>query len=173
MAIIFRRGFGLGTILVLMLLTLGAAVPGCYRVPVNGSGETTETKWEPDSADWGFLDGANDEAVVGWVWDRKRPNEPVLVDIYEDGKLLATVKADRMRKDLEKGGKGNGKHGFRYPAPPRWKATAESPVVRVTISGTAIDLPGSPKTVNLPGKEAKETPAAKPRPGVKGKGDRP
>jgi hypothetical protein len=142
----------------LMGVALALLVPGCYRAPVKEVVETADSNAQAAPEYLGSLDAVDDRWIVGWACDVNRPNTPLAVDIYEDGKLLATAKADILRDDLAKAGRGNGKHGFRHPAPSRWKQGAAT-VVRATISGTAIDLPGSPTIVNAKPNEPTTKPA--------------
>jgi hypothetical protein len=51
--------------------------------------------------------------VAGWAIDRASSAAAVEVDIYREGELIATVRADRHRRDLESGGLGTGLYGFR------------------------------------------------------------
>jgi D-alanine transfer protein len=55
--------------------------------------------------------------VGGWAWDRDRPDAPLQVQVSVDGKVVETVTADRLRKDLADAGKGNGRHGFLWSVP--------------------------------------------------------
>jgi tetratricopeptide (TPR) repeat protein len=48
----------------------------------------------------------------GWVWDPMRPNEPVWLDILEDGQLVGRHLAEQPRADLRQAGIGQGRHGF-------------------------------------------------------------
>lgn len=48
----------------------------------------------------------------GWVWNAMRPQEPVWLDILEDGRLLGRQLADQPRTDLRLAGIGEGRHGF-------------------------------------------------------------
>ena len=42
----------------------------------------------------GWQDTTNAISVVGWAWDRARPDVPVTVAIYDGARLLATVTAN-------------------------------------------------------------------------------
>jgi hypothetical protein len=97
----------------------------------------------------GSLDQALASGIAGWAWDRKRPDSPINVDIYDGDVKLATVQADLFRDDLLKEKIGNGKHGFNYPMPDRLK-DGKSHKIRATASGTKKDLDLSPKTFKSP-----------------------
>lgn len=68
----------------------------------------------------GYIDKIEGAKISGWAWDRNRPDVPLDVDIHIAGKPVATVRADRLRKDLARSGTGNGYHAF--------EAVLESPV---------------------------------------------
>lgn len=97
----------------------------------------------------GFLDFEGCSGVSGWAWDSSRPNQTVSVDIYDFGRKIATVSADRFRQDLKDKGIGDGRHGFEYNFPSGPSLFDPSPgVIRhqisVKIAGTDLDLHGSP-----------------------------
>jgi hypothetical protein len=83
----------------------------------------------------GFIEVVDAQQIVGWVWDNKRPNKPLKIDIYLDDTKLATVSANQFRPDLRNANIGDGKHGFALPSPPLL-ADGKAHVVRVTIAGT-------------------------------------
>jgi hypothetical protein len=66
----------------------------------------------------GNVDGLFEGAVHGWAYDSDRPGDRVEVTIRTDGKQVARATADRHRDDLQGHGIGDGRHGFRIPAPP-------------------------------------------------------
>jgi hypothetical protein len=89
----------------------------------------------------GFVDAADCGAVSGWVWDTARPDCVVNVDIYDGQTLLATVTANRSRRDLAEVGKGNGNHAFTWPFPARLK-DGRKREIHVRASGADYALPG-------------------------------
>lgn len=60
----------------------------------------------------GYIDKIDGAKVSGWAWDRNRPDVALEIDIHIAGKTVATVRADRLRKDLARSGTGNGYHAF-------------------------------------------------------------
>jgi hypothetical protein len=60
----------------------------------------------------GYVDKIEGAKVSGWAWDRNQPDVALEVDIHIAGKFVATVRADRLRKDLARSGTGNGYHAF-------------------------------------------------------------
>jgi hypothetical protein len=124
----------------LFLLSAPLVLTGC------GGKENSPDRPENDSVIDGALEVVNGAQIYGWAWDKKRPNRPVRVDIYDGDTLLATVPADEFRQDLLDLGMGNGKHAFDYTTPASLKDGKEH-VVRVTAAGTKTDLPGSPQVI--------------------------
>lgn len=67
----------------------------------------------------GVVDVVRADRVAGWVIDRHDPRASAEVTVLREGRAVATVRADRHRKDLEQGGVGTGRYGFSVPlAPP-------------------------------------------------------
>ena len=96
--------------------------------------------------------------VAGWVWDAKRPNTPLKVDIYDGDTLLGTATADLARKDLSDLGMGDGKHGFKFTTPASVK-DGKTHSIRVTVSQTRLQLSNSPKSLTCePGESARPQP---------------
>jgi len=93
----------------------------------------------------GFHDVASPEVVVGWAWDRKRPSRPLLVDIFDGGRLLSRVTANEPRNDLLSAGKGDGSHGFTYRVPARLR-DGKKHVIRVQVAGSRFPLEATPKS---------------------------
>jgi len=66
----------------------------------------------------GKLEKVDFKGITGWAWDANSPDEPLRLDVIVNGELLDSCVAATHRQDLEKAGKGNGKHAFRLPLPP-------------------------------------------------------
>ena len=61
----------------------------------------------------GSLDHADARSVRGWVVDRARPERPVEVQLYVDGRFVAAALADRPRPDVHaRGYAPDERHGF-------------------------------------------------------------
>ena len=90
-----------------------------------------------------------DGTVNGWVWKPAAPNQILSVDIYADGRFLATVPADRSRPDLVKAKIGRGNHAFRFPLPASVLDGREREIA-VTMSGTHVPLRNSPQPLSVP-----------------------
>jgi hypothetical protein len=91
-------------------------------------------------------------AIAGWVRDARQPQVPINVDVYDGATQLTTVTADRTRQDLAAAGNDDGRHGFVYPVPTSLK-DGKPHAIRVTISGTQVDLDGTPKSITCLGYE--------------------
>jgi SAM-dependent methyltransferase len=88
----------------------------------------------------GRVDSVEADQIAGWAWDENHPDSPVVLDIHDGKRLLATISADQFRQDLFDAGKGNGKHGFCYPM--AFSLTdGKVHTIRVTASGTDVELP--------------------------------
>ncbi len=93
----------------------------------------------------GYIDKVDGTRISGWAWDRTQPDLAVDVDIRIGERTVATVRADRLRKDLARSGTGNGYHAFEavLEAP---VADAERPLVNALAR--AKGQPGSFPLVN-------------------------
>ena len=60
----------------------------------------------------GSVDLWSDGQVVGWMWAKSRPDEPLAVQLHFRSGAVETVTADVFREDLRAAGIGNGAHGF-------------------------------------------------------------
>ena len=73
----------------------------------------------------GVVDAIHPDRVVGWAIDRADPAAHVEVRLEREGRAVATAPADRLRKDLAKGGVGTGLYGFALPLDPPLEAGME------------------------------------------------
>jgi hypothetical protein len=81
--------------------------------------------------------------LVGWAWDPARPDEPIELGIYDEGKLLFSLRPAEFGPFLAKHGKGNGRHAFNVELPPEvMKRNAHQLSVR--IIDPKVELKGSP-----------------------------
>jgi hypothetical protein len=64
-----------------------------------------------------YLDSVTRQRITGWAWDRTRPDQPVMLQVIDNGRLIARVIANRYRADLEQAGIGNGRYGFDLDIP--------------------------------------------------------
>jgi hypothetical protein len=66
----------------------------------------------------GYVEAATAEAVLGWAWIQRRPQERVTVELVLDGQSIASTVADGLREDLARNGIGDGRHAFSLSIPP-------------------------------------------------------
>jgi hypothetical protein len=60
----------------------------------------------------GYIDVIAVRRISGWAWDENDPSRRLEVEIRFDGRPIASVRADRPRKDLASAGVGDGGYGF-------------------------------------------------------------
>ncbi|MGF9759461.1 glycosyltransferase family 9 protein [Microvirga sp. 0TCS3.31] len=81
----------------------------------------------------GRLERIANANVVGWLWNKSKPDVHVTFDLIINGVAVGTFVADRMRNDLLQAGIGDGRHGFRVPLKPEWLSQGEN-VITVSTS---------------------------------------
>lgn len=97
----------------------------------------------------GSLDIATGGTLYGWAWDDSRPDDPVVVDLYDHDTqaLLHSVTAGLARADLRQAGKGNGRHGFSLHLPA--VSAQRELVVSARVAGTDFILAKSPFRIEI------------------------
>ncbi|SCZ12262.1 hypothetical protein [Microvirga guangxiensis] len=65
----------------------------------------------------GRMDAIEDRRVFGWVWDRSRPAERLLVRVLLEGRMISSGTANMARVDLRRNGIGDGSHAFEVDIP--------------------------------------------------------
>lgn len=70
-----------------------------------------ETEAKPARIE-GYLDAVDGKLVHGWAWDRDKPEERLGIELWFEGRLVATACADQLRADLRGNGIGDGHHAF-------------------------------------------------------------
>lgn len=61
---------------------------------------------------YGVVDVLRRDRIAGWVIDRRDPGASVTVEIRREGQRIASVPANRRRRDLEANRFGSGLYGF-------------------------------------------------------------
>ncbi len=91
---------------------------------------------------YGVIDVIRPDRIAGWAIDRGDSRAAVEIEVLREGRPVATVRADRPRKDLERGGVGTGRYGFACElAPPLEPGFEFTVAVRArTADGVRIDL---------------------------------
>jgi hypothetical protein len=67
---------------------------------------------------YGVIDMLRPNRIAGWAIDRFDAKAALDIDIFRDGRQIATVRAERPRRDLEARGLGTGRYGFSAPIDP-------------------------------------------------------
>jgi len=65
----------------------------------------------------GRVDAVEGRRLYGWVWNRARPTERLLIRITLNGASIASTTADMPRVDLRRNGIGDGGHAFEVELP--------------------------------------------------------
>jgi phytanoyl-CoA hydroxylase len=92
----------------------------------------------------GFVDTIQDGWVLGWAWSKDKPLEPIEVRVLIDGHEAGRALAGLYRADLERAGKGNGKHAFEVRLP---DTIGDGPHTVRVIGPDGRDLTGSPAQI--------------------------
>jgi 2-polyprenyl-3-methyl-5-hydroxy-6-metoxy-1,4-benzoquinol methylase len=108
------------------------------RIQVVSALYTLSTDYE------GFHGDMEGDKVVGWAWDKKKPNARVAVDIFDGDTLLASMAGEDYRADIVPYTKDHGCHAFVYELPASVK-DGQPHTIKVKIRGTNIDVHGTPK----------------------------
>lgn len=132
---------------------VGLLVVGALLISDTGCGKkkapTSPVAAEEPTNFEGSLDILNANSIMGWAWDKTKPEEPIQVDIFDGATHLGTVKADLLRDDLvAKGRAGNGRHGFSFPTPQRL-VDGKPHEIHARVKGTEFELHGSPTTTKF------------------------
>jgi hypothetical protein len=101
--------------------------------------------WSTSVALEGYIDAIRDGWVLGWAWVKDRPLEAIEIRVLLDGHEVARAAASLYRADLERAGKGNGRHAFEVPLPTA-AANGGPHTVRV-VDAEGCDLTGSPASI--------------------------
>jgi len=113
-----------------------------------------ESDHQADAAS-GVLEAVHSTKIVGWAWDKNRPEASVSVTILDSDNVLASVQADVFRKDLLDGKIGTGKYGFEVPTPQSLK-DGRPHEIHALVSGTKVELKNSPKRYQFQSAKAKK-----------------
>ena len=104
----------------------------------------------------GTLDRVGCERIEGWAWDRQKPDAPIAVEIYDGETLVVTATADRLRQDLIRGRKGNGRHGFVVNTPPSLR-DGKTHEIHAKIADGGFELNKSPQELECPASQSTGT----------------
>jgi hypothetical protein len=96
----------------------------------------------------GYIDTIHDGWVLGWAWCHDQPLEPLEIRVLIDEREVCRVVADLYRADLERAGKGNGRHAFEVQLP---GGLDDGQHVLRVVDARDRDLTGSPARIGNPG----------------------
>lgn len=93
---------------------------------------------------YGVIDVLRVDRVAGWVIDRTDPYQSAVVEVRCGDRLIGTIVANRLRKDLEQRAVGTGHYGFVYAFDPPLADGMESAVTAIAKSQDGVELPLQP-----------------------------
>jgi hypothetical protein len=95
----------------------------------------------------GKLEWVDHRVISGWAFLTDHPTVPVVLEVVDQGEVIAIAVADRFRTDLRRAGIGDGQHAFYVELPrPLDPQRAHRLVIRraadgLPLSGCPLDLP--------------------------------
>lgn len=99
----------------------------------------------------GAIEMADEAGLCGWALNPALPEEPVVVDVYLDGRFQGAARADRSRPDLARLGPGFGRSGFLFRLPRRVFPREGVPLrLETRIQDTRFALRHSPWWLSRP-----------------------
>jgi tetratricopeptide (TPR) repeat protein len=113
----------------------------------------------------GRLERLAGHELVGWAWDRARPEEQLDLELLVNGERVATGRADRLRRDLARAGIGQGLHGFVFDLEMLAAPPPAGSILAVRVTGPQPWLVGTWQMDAAPAAAARALPAAQPAPG--------
>ena len=93
----------------------------------------------------GYLDSCDSGRVSGWVRDRLRPGKRFSVEVFAEGRLVGSARADAFRQDLRDSGVGDGRHAFSLDLPDNGEIAPETLAAKVggsdywLLDGTGVE----------------------------------
>ena len=90
----------------------------------------------------GHLDGIFENYLQGWAWNPLEPDQAIDLDVYINGDLHGTVKADKFREDLLAANIGKGNNGFIYLL--NGEDIGSIYFISVRVAETELELVNSP-----------------------------
>ena len=107
----------------------------------------------------GVLEVVSPAAIAGWAAREDGGREPVIVELWDGGRLVAAVSADGPRPDVAARGYGDGLGGFRMRTP-RELLDGEPHWIWATVSGSGTALRRAPALLRIAGARAQTRDAA-------------
>ncbi len=134
---------------------LAPHVPHLIRVVRDSDGaELNGSPWRldplpaiaTDGAAQGYFDHCTRDVLRGWALDPDRPDEPVALQVLDNGVPIGRILANRHRPDLVASGVGTGRHAFEFAVPGGLSPLARH-VISVRRESDGTDLSGSPSVI--------------------------
>jgi len=103
----------------------------------------------------GKLEWVDHSVISGWAWLTEHPTVPVVLEVVDQGEVIAVAIADLFRRDLRRAGIGDGHHAFHVELPRRLDPQrAHRLLVRRAadgqpLPGCSLDLPAHPPSIAL------------------------
>lgn len=97
----------------------------------------------------GKLESIHPNGVNGWALDKIDHNNSVVVDLFVNGVLIESTRADGWREDIQNQYGGHGRFGFYIPFPPGVDVTIQS-TIAVRFSKTNLNVKESPQLWHAP-----------------------
>ena len=88
----------------------------------------------------GRVESAGNGVITGWAWSPAEPKVRVRVDVWVDGRIVASGLADRPAPGLKKVGIGDGRHAFAIELPEELAREDRELAVAVRVAGVAERL---------------------------------
>jgi len=108
---------------------------------------------DPGPSLYGVVDILRPDRIAGWVIDRRDSRAALDVEIRREGRLVATIKAAHLRRDLERTGVGTGRYGFSCDLDPPIE-----PGFEFTLAATARATDGTTQELRRPSSQAGSDP---------------
>jgi len=102
-----------------------------------------------DAGVGGYLDVFGPDRIFGWIFDPEHPSTRIELELWEAGRCVGAVKADRWRVDLEEMRQGDGRWGFDVPVPPALQDDAVHEI-DLRLAGNGGSVLAAPLRLFLP-----------------------
>ena len=98
----------------------------------------------------GYIDAKSCSGISGWIADRARLNQALMVTLWDGSTQIASTTANTSRSDVGSFLGDNGLHGFSLPIPTAY-ANGAAHALQLRYESSSIQLPGSPFTLTCGG----------------------
>jgi hypothetical protein len=109
----------------------------------------------------GRVDAVDNGHVFGWAWHADKPTERLLIEAVYDGKVVASVTADRARVDLRRNGIGDGSYAFDLQVDAGLESLAERLIIRAVAASGETSVLRVPSTDERAAEAAVAVPIAR------------